>query len=162
MIKLIAKTCVLTSIVAFAFSSIGVAQAPSAVDHAKAKSFEKNMTCLAQVMHDEARGESRQGKIAVGHVVINRTKTWNRDVCGVVYHKRGKICQFSGMCKGGKMPYTEETYKLAYKILRGEIKDPTNGATYFHATYVNPAWKRVYKKTIKIGSHIFYESKQTL
>ena len=36
------------------------------------------------------------------------------------------------------------------------VEDPTKGATYFHAVYVNPMWRL--PRTIKIGNHIFYKS----
>ena len=38
------------------------------------------------------------------------------------------------------------------------MDDVTNGATYYHADYVNPKWTRLQKET-QIGRHIFYKSK---
>lgn len=148
-------------ICASAFSNINEAIPADGVNHSRAKALQVDMVCLAQVIHDEARGEPFNGKVAVGNVVLNRVKTWKRSVCGIVYHKRGKICQFSGMCKANK-PYTIESLELAYGMLQGQFKDNTKGATYFHATYVNPNWKSIYKRTVQIGKHIYYESKQTL
>lgn len=34
------------------------------------------------------------------------------------------------------------------------LRDPTHGATHYHADYVNPDWG--YQRTVKIGKHIFY------
>ena len=39
-----------------------------------------------------------------------------------------------------------------------KLRDVTNGATYYHADYVNPGWTRL-KKEKQIGRHIFYKSK---
>lgn len=146
-----------------AITTIGYVQAPhietTSDEYARVK---RQTVCLAQVIHDEARGEKLAGKIAVGHVVINRSKTWNREICGIVYHKRGKICQFSGMCKQGKPKYTKETLHIAYDLLNGSYRDNTGGATYFHATYVSPDWSNSFKKTKTIGNHIFYKTNQTL
>jgi spore germination cell wall hydrolase CwlJ-like protein len=55
--------------------------------------------CLALTIYHEARGESERGKIAVGYVVMNRTRSvlFPANVCAVVrqggpqYHH----CQFS-------------------------------------------------------------------
>ena len=41
-----------------------------------------------------------------------------------------------------------------------KIKDPTDGAIFYHADYVNPRWKNVEHKTT-IGRHIFYVKKGT-
>ena len=38
------------------------------------------------------------------------------------------------------------------------MKDVTNGATYYHADYVNPGWTKLQKEK-QIGRHIFYKSK---
>lgn len=157
----ILKSFVAGAIIAVSFSNFGEAAAPSVDNIERLLTMKRDITCLAQVIHDEARGEPLQGKIAVGNVVMNRVKTWKRDVCEVVYHQRGKICQFSGMCSG-KKPYTNESFRLAFEILNGYHRDNTNGATYFHANYVKPKWNRQFKKTVTIGNHHFYYSNQTL
>lgn len=158
------KNSALAVIIFGAFANVGIAQSPviSKQFHETGIVLKREMVCLAQVIHDEARGEPKAGKIAVANVVINRTATWKRDVCGVVYHKRGKVCQFSGMCSRGEKPYTKESINLAYEVMHGQHKDLTKGATYFHAKYVNPAWNTAFQKTKTIGNHIFYRSNQTL
>jgi spore germination cell wall hydrolase CwlJ-like protein len=40
------------------------------------------------------------------------------------------------------------------------IDDVTEGATYYHADYVNPGWNL--PKTTKIGRHIFYKKQSDL
>jgi spore germination cell wall hydrolase CwlJ-like protein len=41
------------------------------------------------------------------------------------------------------------------------VEDPTNGATHFHATYINwqPTWRRVKDSVNQIGNHVFYRIK---
>ena len=54
--------------------------------------------CLALAMYWEARGEGRQGMLAVGSVVLNRVRDqrFPNSVCGVVYEGGEKPpCQFS-------------------------------------------------------------------
>ena len=36
-----------------------------------------------------------------------------------------------------------------------KLDDPTDGATFYHADYVNPKWRGLVK-TNQIGRHIFY------
>ena len=38
------------------------------------------------------------------------------------------------------------------------MEDVTQGATYYHADYVNPRWKL--QKIDQIGRHIFYKSRK--
>jgi spore germination cell wall hydrolase CwlJ-like protein len=40
--------------------------------------------------------------------------------------------------------------------LLGLADDPTNGALYYHADYVKPRWSSRFKRTARIGNHIFY------
>jgi hypothetical protein len=48
----------------------------------------------------------------------------------------------------------KETY-IRYNS--GENVDPSRGATFYHADYVAPWWRKTYEKTTKIGAHIFYK-----
>lgn len=78
---------------------------------------EDELQCLAKNIYHEARGESRQGKLAVANVTLNRVHSdrFPDTVCGVVYQARysrwwleakGKLvpirnqCQFSWYCDG--------------------------------------------------------------
>ena len=38
----------------------------------------------------------------------------------------------------------------------GNTDDPTNGAVYYHANYVNPMWTKYMDLSKVIGSHLFY------
>lgn len=113
----------------------------------------KDLQCLALNIHHEARGESVTGMIAVGHVVLNRVKhiSFPKTVCGVIKQPG----QFSWYHKEYIMPsnVSYKIHELAYNILNGKYKDPTNGALYFHNESVEN-FKR--KKVAKIGSHTFY------
>lgn len=159
------KHSIASTFIATAFLTIGAVHAPAnEIESQSLITMHKDTSCLAQVIYDEARGEPFKGQLAVANVVKNRADSWGRSVCGVVYHKRGRICQFSGMCSKKAKPVKREFYELAYRILNNEFNDVTKGATYFHATYVAPNWARhsEFRKTTKIGKHVFYRSDQTL
>lgn len=114
----------------------------------------REINCLALNIHHEARGESLKGKIAVGNVTLNRTrsKVFPSSICEVVKQKN----QFSWVkpntnFHAPKIP--KETMKLAMDILNGKYKDYSRGALYFHNTSVE-SFNR--KETVRIGQHIFY------
>lgn len=120
----------------------------------------KEMFCLARVIHDEARGESTRGMQAVAHVVLNRVKNKNYPdtICSVVYQKHRGVCQFSGMCKKKTKRFDAEALNVAYRVLDlKDLKDPTRGATHFHNVTVTPSWSAIYARTARIGSHTFYK-----
>jgi Cell Wall Hydrolase len=55
----------------------------------KGTSSHKQMMCLAEAIHGEARGEPEEGKIFVGRVIITRVKKgYGKNYCDVVYSKR--------------------------------------------------------------------------
>lgn len=135
--------------------------------------FNQEVMCLAQNIYFESRGEPIKGQIAVALVTLNRVNhpDFPKTVCGVVQQSiknnkgqpiRGK-CQFSWYCDGKSdvLPSGSEQVKqsiaLAVVLLTTPVKvDITNGALFFHASYVKPSWRKSSEKTIAIGNHIFY------
>ena len=125
--------------------------------------------CLALNIYHEARGESEQGKHAVGHVVMNRVtdRRFPRSVCQVVRQggeRRRNRCQFSWWCDGrSDRPRNRTSWDLsidiAHEIIAGLSSDPTGGALWYHADYVQPYWRKAFKRGPKIGQHIFYQAR---
>lgn len=138
--------------------------------HSLSKDVQRQVTCLAENIYFEAAHEPIEGKKAVAFVTLNRVRTGNyaNSICDVVYQKTGGTCQFSWYCDR-KFTDRRLTIKdsqlyndireLATHIVvnHDKIEDVTNGATYYHADYVNPGWKL--DKVDKIGRHIFYKRK---
>jgi spore germination cell wall hydrolase CwlJ-like protein len=123
----------------------------------------KQLICLAKNVYYEAGGESAKGKAAVAHVTLNRANSplFPDSVCNVVYQRSRSVCQFSWVCMRKAQPrkHTDrwaESLRIARQALAGQSVDPTYGALFFHAVYVKPSWSRTFKKTIRIGNHIFY------
>ena len=132
---------------------------------------QKQITCLAENIYFEAGHEPLDGQMAVAFVTFNRVQTGNYadNICGVVKQKTGNTCQFSWYCDNffTSKRLTIKSTKLYNDILElstnlylnfDRMKDVTNGATYYHADYVNPRWNKLERET-KIGRHIFYKSK---
>jgi len=125
---------------------------------------DKQVRCLAENIYYESRGESLQGQVAVAKVTLNRLdEGYARTVCGVV--KQG--CQFSWVCSGTNSnpagSLWNQAVGLAVLMINepSAVEDPTNGATHFHATYINwqPTWRRVKDSVNQIGNHVFYRIK---
>jgi spore germination cell wall hydrolase CwlJ-like protein len=130
--------------------------------------FVEEVNCLALNIYFEARDQPTEGKLAVGHVVMNRVASprFPKSVCKVV-RQGGEIrrnrCQFSWWCDGrsdeprNEFAWNESIY-IAKKIFIGFTADPTNGALWYHADYVRPPWHKSLKQVRKIGQHIFYQN----
>ena len=121
----------------------------------------KELTCLTKNIFYEAPTESYEGKLAVATVTMNRVRTrgFPKTVCGVVYEKNSRGCQFSWTC-GPKTTFNPRLYAeantVAMQVLtRGARLVSIKNALYFHNTSVIPNWD--FARPIKqIGNHIFY------
>jgi len=131
------------------------------VSVARAETLDKQVKCLADNIYYEAANQPTKGKIAVAQVVMNRTKQPNRfgsTPCAVVGQKIGKSYQFSWMRTRGKIKYPEvyaESIDIARNVYYGKDVDVSNGALFYHATYIKNPWH--YKKVAQIAGHIFYK-----
>jgi len=126
------------------------------------------LACLALNVYHEARSEPIEGQLAVAYVTLNRANDSGKDVCDIV----GEPHQFSWTT--GNIIYLEHgwmltpearpTDKKAYQIaltmaeqaLYKRLPDPTQGATHYHAEYVQPGWSRTKVQHYVIGKHKFY------
>jgi spore germination cell wall hydrolase CwlJ-like protein len=120
----------------------------------------RQIECLAINAYHEAGNQSRRGKIAVSNVVMNRVKDerFPKTPCAVIYQRTRRVCQFSWTCMGNMKVRSAEQYaesrETAEEVYLEDVEDVTNGAKFYHATYVNPRWR--YQRIIQIGDHIFY------
>lgn len=118
----------------------------------------RELTCLAGAIYFEAKSESLIGQLAVGRVVVARSKSgrFPESYCGVVYQPS----QFS-FVRGGTMPAIpkasrdwKEAVAIAQIAHAGSWLSPAEGALFFHATYVSPGWRL--KRLARIDNHVFY------
>ena len=128
--------------------------------------------CMALNIYYEARGSNLADRAATADVVWNRVKDtrYPNTVCEVVKQglqdSNGNMirnkCQFSWYCDGkNDNPQNEDLWVdaqlLAYQMVhQDKYRGITEGATHYHATYVNPRWARSLQLVGRIGAHIFY------
>lgn len=128
-----------------------------------------DLQCMSENIYFEAANQSYAGKVAVGQVVLNRLSDPSRpnSVCGVIYegskNTRTSTCQFSWSCQPKKViDRTSEAWAKSVQVARElltnkTLVDITEGAMYYHATYVSPPWSKTLTKVAKIDDHIFYK-----
>lgn len=116
------------------------------------------MRCLAGAIYFEARGETLEGQLAVGRVIVNRTTSgrFPSSYCGVVYQPS----QFS-FVRGRSMPSVKEAsadWREAVAVAKiaseGRWRSPVRGALFFHAARVSPKWRLT--RLAQVDNHVFY------
>ena len=126
---------------------------------------DKQMSCLAEALYFEARGEPIKGQLAVGEVILNRVEDprYPSSICKVVNQGTGRrfACQFTYTCDGKletvheRKPY-EISLKIAKILMTTHDRKLTRGSTHYHSNYVNPKWSKKFERVAKFGRHIFY------
>ena len=118
----------------------------------------RELNCLAGAIYFEAKSESLSGQLAVGRVVVARSKSgrFPNSYCGVVFQPS----QFS-FVRGGTMPGIargSRQWRNAVAIAQiahgGSWRSPVEGALFFHAARVSPAWRLT--RMARVENHIFY------
>lgn len=167
----------LIAVIALIASGLGFAQAGQAKGIFTAEE-KPEMWCLAQNIYFESRSSNRADRMAVADVVLNRVNDsrYPNTICKVV-HQGKQIpswkdpevmvmvrnkCQFSWYCDGKSdwprdMDAWVEAQQIAFNILVfNDARGITEGATHYHAKYVDPSWARNFQLVGRIGEHIFY------
>ncbi|MEE0944988.1 MAG: spore cortex-lytic enzyme [Clostridia bacterium] len=116
-------------------------------------SSNNNVRLLAMLISGEARGETYEGQVAVGAVVLNRVKhsSFPNSIAGVIYQNGAFTAVDDGQIN---MSPTNSCVKAARDALNGW--DPSGGAIYYYnpVTATNQ-WIRSRPVIKKIGKHVF-------
>ena len=114
-----------------------------------------DLQLMARAINGEARGESYEGQVAVGAVIMNRVKhsDFPNTIAGVIYQPGAFTAVSDGQIN---VPIDESStvVKAAQDALNGW--DPTNGCIfYFNPDTATNSW--IWSKTIvkTIGKHHF-------
>jgi N-acetylmuramoyl-L-alanine amidase len=147
LVTILAAAMILAELQAPAVAAEQGAFAPGAVD------------CLAEAVYFEAKGTGETGALAVASVIKNRRASgkFPDTICAVV--EEG--CQFSYRCDGkpenlGNATERRRAYRAAEAVLEGEVRDPTEGALFFHSANADPGWFSTRPRTGEIGGNVFY------
>lgn len=115
--------------------------------------FREDLDLLARIIYAEARGESFEGQVAVGAVVLNRVQhpDFPKSIKDVVYQPG----QFTAVAdKQIELKPDDEAYQAAQAALEGQ--DPSNGAIYYYNPKIaTDPWIKTRNIIRSIGNHKF-------
>lgn len=118
----------------------------------------RELNCLAGAIYFEAKSETLEGQLAVGRVIVARSKSgrFPGSYCGVVLQRS----QFS-FVRGNAIPainHSSRDWREAVAIAKiadaGTFRSPVEGALFFHAKSVSPGWRLT--RMARIDNHVFY------
>lgn len=122
---------------------------------------------LARTIYGEARGETDEGKRAIGLCILNRYKSKKWFSANTIAEVCQKPLQFSCWNKNDpnckKITTATEAvlrpyWDLAERLVNGEYADITNGATHYHTKNCRPAWSKGKLPCAIIGNHVFFNN----
>lgn len=98
----------------------------------------KGLSCLVKNAYHEARGQSAAEQAAVTITAINRKHSgeFASDLCGVVYQKNERTCEFSWTCDGlsdaiRDRQAFEDVFNTVVATLNGDYPTVDAGQTFF-------------------------------
>jgi N-acetylmuramoyl-L-alanine amidase len=138
-----------------------VLQIPEALSYEKRLSrgdvSRDELVLLARLIYAEARGESFEGQVAVGAVILNRLRSphFPKTISEVILQKNNRVYQFSPVEDGSiNLEPDEKAFRAAEQALAG--KDPTGGALFFYNPDISKdTWIQTLPVVTKIGNHVF-------
>lgn len=113
----------------------------------------EEVNLLAKVISAEARGESYEGQVAVGAVILNRVAhpSFPDTISGVVYQNGAFSCVYDS---NWYQPVADSAKRAAQDALNGW--DPSGGAVYYYnPEKTNDKWIRTRTVVKVIGRHYF-------
>ena len=134
---------------------------------------EKEVDLMARTLWAEARGQSDKEMTAVANVIINRLLDgrWGSTVTDVIMFPWAFSCHYV-KDKNHKMMRALDRSNFQFVRaenisrevlsgrLSGNLEDVANGATHYHAHYVNPRWASKKNVVAKFSGHVFYAEVQ--
>jgi N-acetylmuramoyl-L-alanine amidase len=128
-----------------------------------------DIDCLARTIYGEARGESREGKHAVGRVIVNRWRSKKWFAGDTIEATAMMAWQFSAWNRNdpNRLKLLNATYddKLLCKCMEAAAaalySSPhlwlTDDVTHYYADHIRtPNWAEGKTPAGRLGSHIFF------
>ena len=118
----------------------------------------QEITCLASAIYHEAGHRSLDGQLAVGRVIVARTKSgrFPASYCGVVMQHS----QFS-FVHHNTLPHVDTGSKYWHNAVaiasiahQGNVQSRAEGALFFHSAKISPKWRRT--RVAEVDGNVFY------
>jgi spore germination cell wall hydrolase CwlJ-like protein len=142
------------------------------LDHAERRAASlrnADLTCLAENVYHEARGEPLAGQYAVAEVTLNRVASpfHPSSICEVVHQqawdprRRRYVGAFSwteiketlGRPRGRAW---RRAVEVAAAVYERRAAPQLDGALFYHTTDIEPEWAKTKTPIATIGNHVFY------
>lgn len=132
---------------------------------------EGDIDILARTLYGEVRTARVRTKEALAAVVMNRVRRarerggywWGASVAEVCQRRWQFPCWNPGSPARQRLEARtpdnatfRSCRRIARRAVHGTLKDPTAGATHYHAVGDNPHWARGRAPAVEIGGHAFY------
>lgn len=143
---------------------------------------ERDRVLMALTVYGEARGQPRPGRAAVAWTILHRAanpRWWGRNAGGCCLSpwqyscwnrndpNRARLLSFlrdgdtvrPQLTEAAKRDVTlRECVEIVDAICRGEIADPTDGATHYYnpSAVAAPFWSAGRRPSARVGDHLFY------
>jgi spore germination cell wall hydrolase CwlJ-like protein len=141
-------------------------------DHVRRVAVEQrriDIRCLAENVYYEGRGESIAGQHAIAEVTLNRVESaqFPDTVCDVVHEQRWDVLRkrYVGAFSWTELDQVRRPQGQAWQralaaataVYDKEAAPRAEGALFYHATSIEPAWAKTKQRVAKIGNHVFYK-----
>ena len=115
---------------------------------------------MAETLLMEALGEGYKGMVAVGEVIRNRTRLFDKNAENVCRMPKQFSCWNDEKHADKFLKQNRAYYFIAVMAwLESEHSALTNGATDYHTEDIHPYWADAYRVSAHIGKHLFYVRK---
>jgi spore germination cell wall hydrolase CwlJ-like protein len=128
---------------------------------------------MALTIYAEARGEIRQGKVAVGSVILERVdhRSWDgttiKEVClwpvqfSCYLPKDPNRPMLKDIADHWdeeikKNPVLQECFEIAQDLISGKLERYPKALDYFNPKVCHPKWADTKTLVAQIGNHLFY------
>lgn len=141
------------------------------VNYVRDRQQEKEKQCIVEALHQEARGEAKEGLEAVLSVIYNRKhhRAFPSTFCKVIdqpkqFSYKNHLAQGQRIkveFKPTEKEVQKEIQELAEKAVTGRFKPVFDKSVlWYHTKKVKPKWSRKMQKVAVVGNHKFFEEKE--
>jgi spore germination cell wall hydrolase CwlJ-like protein len=154
------------------FAALGGFARVAYLDHAERRAASvrnADLTCLAENVYYEARGEPLAGQYAVAEVTLNRVASpfYPSSICEVVHQqawnplRRRYVGAFSwteikDTLRRPRGRAWRRALDVAIEAYERRAAPQIDGALFYHTTAVEPEWAKTKTPIATIGDHVFY------
>ncbi len=139
-------------------SNDGIDQVLSKETSLAAADLDKQLECMAKVVHHEAGNQPRVGQLAVAQLIMNRVgqHKFAETICAVA-NQPGQFFRTGSYNPRRDTDRWASAVEVSREAIAGAAQAVVPGAMFYHAAYQAPnAFFRTRTRISTIGDHIFY------